>query len=1142
MVDMIKKIILRLLLFSLFLLVVASAGGGFWLYRQIVEEPGEEIELSHIQKILGRESHVFYRDGSTPLGAFFDTSHRQYIAFEEIPENFVNALVASEDSRFFDHSGFDLESIVRAIIKNVKAGRVVQGGSTLTQQTAKNLFKRKERSFKAKFKELVMALKLEHYYSKEQIFEFYANQFYVSGNGVGLGIAARYYFDKTPAELDLVECAFIAGSVNRPNYYNPFRQKTEKGRKRALERAQARLGYVLKEMWELGMIDQATYEETKKTPIAFHQGKVGYSFNYVMEMVKEAVSSDEVLTALARHNIDNIATSGVRIITNIDQFLQRKTLAALRHRLGMTDVMLRGYKRAEVQQELASLDYGRADSVEEDAFLFGTITGIIRKKRGLRIDVQLDNNAGQGRISPAGLKDITSAWVKYKRNNRYAELRKGDISRFVKQLQPGDRIWAQVTAISPADNSDNAQPVVDLRLARYPQVQGGAVVVQQGKILAVAGGTENRFFNRAVSARRTMGSAFKPLVYTAAIQLGWNSADLLYNARASHDYQGQIYFPRPDHYNPNIWVSMNWAGVRSENLATIWLLSRLCDKLTPLQFKEVAAQVGLAPRQGEGADESYQAYRDRLRHEVGLTMTKSRLQEAAYRMALSSLEADFIFAGMEDELRRFSSLPYGARFPLYEKQIDRELEREKSTRQRNELGKRKQMLQKSFLKLQEAYPLYVQQKEKIVAELGRFVFFGARRPIFAPIYQNLEDGSFHFLPFGGDVSGMIPFSGRTLIDHLQTLDETAQQRFWQNMRLNGGVSVYAFQMVERQMEKEYAKLLSRRPYEFDILQHIDEFRIAVGLHYLVKFGRKLGMKSSLAPVLSFPLGSNVVTPFELTRAYEALVTGSLTTFGGLENGEDGLTEDVDLLAVIDRIESAEGEVLYTPQPAVVKIVDAESRLEINSILENVIRFGTGRYAHQHVRLRQQGEEGDKEGAFVTLLGKTGTANNYTNSSFFGFVPVADSSGNAMTLAGGYAVGVYCGYDDNRSMKHGKVHVSGSNGALPVWSEIADAIIARQELAGYFQPLADQQPFYPLATEKTLPDEIYLEVDRERGGVPFATVPVPEAGKVAGIRTVGRINRAGLFTAKRHFAPFWSHKEQVSAEQKMVEERNDIQYQ
>ncbi len=123
-------------------------------------EPGDEIKIENIHQILGKESHVFYSDGKTKLGVFFDTAHRQYVSYDEIPKNFVNAMVASEDNRFFTHIGFDVVGIGRAMIKNIQAGRVVQGGSTLTQQTAKNLFKRSDRSIEAKLKELLFALRL----------------------------------------------------------------------------------------------------------------------------------------------------------------------------------------------------------------------------------------------------------------------------------------------------------------------------------------------------------------------------------------------------------------------------------------------------------------------------------------------------------------------------------------------------------------------------------------------------------------------------------------------------------------------------------------------------------------------------------------------------------------------------------------------------------------------------------------------------------------------------------------------------------------------------------------------------------------------------------------------------------------------
>ncbi len=121
--------------------------------------------------------------------------------------------------------------------------------------------------------------------------------------------------------------------------------------------------------------------------------------------------------------------------------------------------------------------------------------------------------------------------------------KKGDQAKLVTQLQPGDRVWVSVREV------EEDEPAM-LDLQKYPQVQGGALVIRDGAIKAMAGGTENRFFNRAIQARRTMGSAFKPLVYTAALQLGWNSADILKNSRNVFVYQNQPYFPRPDHISP----------------------------------------------------------------------------------------------------------------------------------------------------------------------------------------------------------------------------------------------------------------------------------------------------------------------------------------------------------------------------------------------------------------------------------------------------------------------------------------------------------------------------------------------------------------------------------------------------------------
>ncbi|MBT8361738.1 MAG: transglycosylase domain-containing protein, partial [Deltaproteobacteria bacterium] len=508
---MFKKLFYTLLIF----LILACFGGAGTLYWLIVVEPGEQISLENIRRILGRESPVYYSDGVTPLGVFFADAHRQYVEYEEIPKTFINALIAAEDNRFFSHYGFDFTGITRAAIKNVQARRVIQGGSTLTQQTAKNLFKREGRSFRAKFKELLFALKLEYRYSKEQILEFYINQFYVSGNGLGLGVAARYYFDKGPAELTLIESAYIAASVKRPNYYNPFIKKTSEAISEAKKRGKSRVAYVLKAMRELGMINEYEYNAALVADIPFNKGTVGYSLDYVMEMVTDAVSSEQLIEALAVQGIENIATSGIRIVTTVDKDLQDKTLYYLRKQLSHLDVRLRGYERGDVQAELKLTEYSGDLVLEENAFLFGVIQSIKQDNAQVEIVVDFGRQSGTGLIDRDGLTDIINARVKWQKN-RWSEASEEDLTNLLTQVEEGDRVWVSVRKMNPEQI-----PLLDLE--RFPRVKGGAIVMQNGQILSAAGGIENRFFNRAVYGKRTMGSSYKPFVYSAALQLGWNT-------------------------------------------------------------------------------------------------------------------------------------------------------------------------------------------------------------------------------------------------------------------------------------------------------------------------------------------------------------------------------------------------------------------------------------------------------------------------------------------------------------------------------------------------------------------------------------------------------------------------------------------
>jgi len=199
---MMKKIIL--ILAGLFL-VFAIAGGVliYHFYLEVANDAADRIDRGVIEGIIFSESPVYYDDGENIIGVFFDKTHRKYIEYEDIPPAFIKALIATEDRTYFTHPGFDVKSIVRAMAANYRAGRVIQGGSTITQQTAKNVFKREKRSYKAKVKELMQAILLEKRYTKEEILEMYVNQFFVTGFGRGLRIAAHYYFDKDVKDLDL---------------------------------------------------------------------------------------------------------------------------------------------------------------------------------------------------------------------------------------------------------------------------------------------------------------------------------------------------------------------------------------------------------------------------------------------------------------------------------------------------------------------------------------------------------------------------------------------------------------------------------------------------------------------------------------------------------------------------------------------------------------------------------------------------------------------------------------------------------------------------------------------------------------------------------------------------------------------------
>ena len=1106
------------------LTVIAGLAAFFWF---IVFNPGDEINQTNIERLLSMESPVYYRDGQNKIGVFFQDAHRQYIQYDEIPGDFVNAIVAAEDNNFFEHFGVDIPGVLRALVANIRAGKIIQGGSTITQQTAKNLFKRKDRSLKSKLIELLYALKLEYHYPKEKIMEFYANQFYVSGNGHGLGVAAQYYFNKPASELDTLEIAFIAGSVKRPNYYNPFIKDNEEMSALAMKRAKQRAGYVLGQMHKLGMISSARYEEYLQQDIAFEQGKMFFPLNTLMDFVKLGLSAPEVEEALAANGIANIATSGIKIFTTVEKGLQDQGFYALRKELSRLSIRLKGYAHEEVQKYYNGLTRAGDRDLHVNGFLFGSISAIdISDKPSITVSLgKLDGKQNlTGIIDYSGILPVVDSLVKWEKQ-RWTEPQADDLKRFLKGMKVGDQIFVSVREIDRINNT------LLLDMEKYPEIQGGLIALEDGTIRAMVGGKENHFFNRAVAAKRPMGSVIKPLVYTAALQLGWNSIDAIDNERNLFVYQKQAYFPRPDHVSPHKQISMNWAGVNSENVATVWLLYHLCDHLTPAQFKELISHLDLDSRDYE----SHASYRQRLRDSLGILVDEEQLQRAAFRQAVINLEPDLIFNDKLDEYQYLKKMQYGADFEIFLEEVENlegpgyESKARREQKIEEEKKIRQQILRNNYLQ----HMTLLQEIEYLRASLSDYLqLTNIQKPetFSGSFYLDKQNDTIIYAsePAENDfwqILGPADINKRLHPLSFDRFRKNFQNDFWDNILIEGEISSSTLQTLKTSIQVEYEQLSSRPPYSFEVLSLVPDFRVLAGLRYVTELGKALNIKSQLEPVLSFPLGSNVISLLEAAMTYQAMTTGYVTV--------SGLDEPIDELAIIDRIENSEGETIFTPERKNIRVVDAKTSLMVSDILRNIVKFGTGRYADTNIRLHSFDPEIEQQlqqfDLPVPVMGKTGTSNRFTNSAFVGVVPGPHEKQNGFTTANGYTVAAYVGFDNNDPMVRNSTHITGSSGALPVWTRMANGILLEKnhgaqldlvDLAFSVDPITGETGLRLIQPDL---DQKIIPVNSSNG-LPLSTQyndNSPRQSDATSL-TFGTLLPSGELDPARIFQPFWSN--------------------
>lgn len=573
------------------------------------QDPEKQFNRETILQVLSGETRVFYRDGNTLLGAFFDANHRIYVPYGDIPENIVNALVAAEDAAYWNHNGFSFQGFFRAMASNIKSGHMRQGGSTLTQQTVKNIFGREERSIKEKWKELINALRMETHFSKEEILEFYLNQFHVSGTGKGVAIAAQYFFDKELKDLTLAECAFIAGSVKGPFNYDPFIQRNEERRDKALKRGEERLRYVLGRMVEEKYIEQSQMDEALATPLNFKHGNFRFTMSTTLERIEEKLSGEFYQKLFEEKGIDDWRKAQLEIVTTLDARSQDAAKRALQNNISNLQMQLGGFVLPKA--EFAN----RAQSARKGDYLYGAVDSVMFDAKGTLVGLRLNFGQLKGEVNAASIKEFGTQV-----NNDPAKV-------LASQLKKG-----AIVLVSVLDEK-KVGGFVPCKIETEPVLQGGLVAIQNGMVLASQGGFHNTGYDRSFKALRQLGSSWKPILYALALQHGWHYLDELENDYNVFQFVNQFYFPRPDHKNKGDVVTMAWATTRSENIASIWLLEHLLDKLSQEEFDEVAAQNDYA----RGAEEEEKAYFTRLRDKYGLILKDGAKQEIEFTKARDAL-------------------------------------------------------------------------------------------------------------------------------------------------------------------------------------------------------------------------------------------------------------------------------------------------------------------------------------------------------------------------------------------------------------------------------------------------------------------------------------------------------------------------
>ncbi|MDR5744105.1 penicillin-binding protein 1A [Caballeronia sp. LZ029] len=475
----------------------------------------------------------------------FGEERRSVVRIQDVPDHLKKAVLAIEDSRFYDHGGVDLTGILRAGSVALTNGHASQGASTITMQVARNFFLSSEKTYTRKIYEMLLAYKIERALTKDQILEVYMNQIYLGQRAYGFASAARVYFGKDLKDVTLAEAAMLAGLPKAPSAYNPVVNP---------KRAKVRQEYILQRMRELNFITQADYDQAVNQPLVVKgQGReFSVHAEYVAEMVRQMMYAQYREEAYTR---------GLNVVTTIDSADQDTAYRALRN--GLMDYEHRhGYRGPEGYIDLPK----DADDREQ------------------AIDDALAEHPDNGEIVAAVVTSASPKEVKASFIDGNTATITGNDLRFVQfalssRAQPNSRI--RPGAIVRLMKNDDGNWII----TQLPQVEGAFVsmVPQDGAIRALVGGFDfnKNKFNHVTQAWRQPGSSFKPFIYSASLEKGLSPATIINDGPlffSAAETGGQAWEPKNYGGGFDGPMSMRSALQRSKNMVSIRILSHIGTK------------------------------------------------------------------------------------------------------------------------------------------------------------------------------------------------------------------------------------------------------------------------------------------------------------------------------------------------------------------------------------------------------------------------------------------------------------------------------------------------------------------------------------------------------------------------------------